>query len=290
MSVSRGNSTDAGSSPAILTDTTLCTGCETCVAACKEINGLEPDRPRRWKRRIDDLSSTRFTTIARRKEGHSLHFVRKQCRHCLEPACASACIVGALQKSPEGPVIYDDGKCMGCRYCMVACPYGIPRYDWERAVPYVRKCIFCYERLAEGKQPGCTEACPYQATIFGTRDKLLAIAQDRLAKNPGRYVGKVYGENEVGGVSVLMISDIPLDFLGWKPDMKEEPLPELTAAALSKVPPAVLVVGGAMAGIYWIIGRRMHMQALAAGDGEIQITESENEPSNEPTNEEGKTS
>ena len=255
-------------SPAILTDTTLCTGCETCVAACKSVNGLSEDRPRRWKRRIDDLSSTRFTTLVRETDAKGLHFVRKQCRHCLEPACASACIVGALQKTPEGPVIYDDTKCIGCRYCMVACPYGIPRYDWQNAVPYVRKCTLCYKkRLLEGGQPGCTEVCPTKATIFGSRDELLGVARKRLAESPGRYVRKIYGEHEVGGTAVLMISGIPLDFLSWKPEMGDQPLPELTWAALSKVPPIILTVGGLMAGIYWIIGRRMQMEALRASSG-----------------------
>ncbi len=253
---------------AILTDTTLCTGCETCVAACKSVNGLSEDRPRRWKGRIDDLSSTRFTTILRTKDqGGGVHFTRQQCRHCVEPACASVCIVGALQKQPNGPVTYNDSKCMGCRYCMVACPFGIPRYDWENAVPYVRKCTLCAERLQEGKQPGCTEACPYGATIFGPRDKMLAVAKKRMSDNPGRYVDKVFGEHEVGGTSVLMISDVSLDFLSWDPEQGEQPLPELTWAALSKVPPAVVGVGGLMAGVYWIIGRRMKMEALAAGEG-----------------------
>lgn len=259
-------------SPAILTDTTLCTGCEACVAACKTVNGLAEDRPRRWKRRIDDLSSTRFTTIMRETDANGQHFARRQCRHCLEPACASACIVGALHKTPEGPVIYDDTKCMGCRYCMVACPYGIPRYDWEKAVPYVRKCTLCYTRLTQGIQPGCTEACPGKATIFGSREELLGVAKKRLAEDPKRYVQKVFGEHEVGGTLVLMISDIPLDFLSWKPDMADEPLPDLTWAALSKVPPVVLTVGGLMAGIYWIIGRRMRMQAIEASGGAVLET------------------
>ncbi len=249
-------------SAAILTDTTRCTGCESCVEACKRVNGLGEDRPRPWKRDIDDLSSTRFTTLLRRTDERGAHFVRQQCRHCLEPACVSACIVGALRKTSEGPVTYDEGKCMGCRYCMVACPFTIPRYDWEKTVPYVRKCTLCYERLQEGRQPACTEECPYEATVFGTRDKLLQVARTRIANNPGRYVPKIYGEHEVGGTAVLMISDIPLDFLSWGSKTMDEPLPELTWAALSKVPPIVVAVGGLMAGVYWIIGRRIRMQAL----------------------------
>ena len=246
---------------AILTDTTKCTGCETCVAACKEANGLGRDQPQRWQSRIDDLSSTRFTTIIRRP---GARFVRQQCRHCLEPACVSACLVGALQKTAEGPVVYDGDRCMGCRYCMMACPYGIPRYQWDQPVPYIRKCTMCYERLREGRQPACTEACPEGATIFGTRAEMLAVAHERIAKEPNKYVGKVFGEHEVGGTSVLYISDIPLGFLAWKPKLGPTPLPKLTWASLKKVPPVILGMAGLMSGLYFIIGRRMKIQAQAA--------------------------
>ncbi len=128
---------------AILTDTTLCIGCRECVIACKEINHLDRDIPRRWALE-DGLSARNWTSILER-EGR---FVRKQCRHCLEPACASACPVQALKKTDIGVVAYDPGRCLGCRYCMLACPFGIPRYDWDRTVPYVRKCILCYEPVS----------------------------------------------------------------------------------------------------------------------------------------------
>jgi len=249
---------------AILTDTTRCTGCETCVHACKETYQLKKDRAWRWQRQVDDLSATRFTTILRRPGGK---YVRQQCRHCLDPACASACLVGALQKTDIGPVLYDETRCMGCRYCMISCPYGIPRYEWESAVPVVRKCILCYDRIKDGGQPACTEACPYGATLFGTRAEMLAEARRRFAESPGKYYPrddpKIWGEHEVGGTSVLYISDIPLDFLAWQPDIGDEPMPALTWGALSKVPPLAIGVAGLMAGIYWIIGRRMRLEAEA---------------------------
>jgi formate dehydrogenase iron-sulfur subunit len=243
---------------AILTDTTRCTGCERCVEACKREYHLGKDVARRWQLSVDDLSSTRYTTLVRRSGNR---FVRRQCRHCLEPACASACIVGALHKLAEGPVVYDNDRCIGCRYCMMSCPYGIPRYDWAKTVPYVRKCVFCYSRLRDGRQPACTEACPEQATVFGTRDELLREAHYRIDSNPGRYVNKVFGETEVGGTSVVYISDIPLDFLAYKSDLGDQPLGKLTWAALSKVPPLVLGVGGLMASVWWITGRRMKLAA-----------------------------
>ncbi len=249
---------------AILTDTTLCTGCETCVHACKQTYHLGRDRAWRWKESVDALSSTRFCTVLTRPGDHH---VRQQCRHCLEPACVSACPVGALQKTDIGPVIYDSDRCMGCRYCMMACPFGIPRYKWESTVPLVRKCIMCYDRIKAGKQPACTQACPYGATIFGTRAEMLAEARRRIRENPGRYYPKdhpkIWGEHEVGGTSVLYLSDISLDFLAWKPNLGDKPVPALTWGALSKVPPVALGVAGLMAAIYWTIGRRIKLQAEA---------------------------
>jgi formate dehydrogenase iron-sulfur subunit len=246
---------------AILTDTTLCTGCENCVRACKKKNNLGQDEPRRWKMAIDDLSATRFTTIIRHDGGH---YIRKQCRHCAEPACASACLVGALKKTKEGPVTYDPGLCIGCRYCMIACPYDIPRYEWSKAAPTIRKCDMCYDRVLKGLTPACVEACPESATIFGERSELIAEAKRRLAADPNKYVQKVVGEIEVGGTSVLYISDIPLDFLGWRSEKGEIPLPLLTWASLKKIPPTILGVGAVMSGLYWIIGRRIRLQAEAA--------------------------
>jgi formate dehydrogenase iron-sulfur subunit len=246
---------------AILTDTTRCTGCEKCVAACKEENELGRDHPWRGQAAVSDLSSTRFCTIIRRPNEH---YVRQQCRHCLEPACVSACLVGAMQKIPEGPVTYDPDKCMGCRYCLAACPYSIPRYEWHERVSYVRKCTFCIHRIREGGIPACVEACPEEATVFGSRSELLEEAHRRLDANPGQYYPRVFGEHEVGGTSVLYISDIPLDFLAWHPDLGPQPLPERTWAALHKVPPLMLGVGGLMTGIYWIIGRRIKLASQTA--------------------------
>jgi formate dehydrogenase iron-sulfur subunit len=254
----------------MLIDTTRCTGCERCVLACKSENCLDgPDRPRKGAASVDALSSTRYSTILHRPEDH---FVRQMCRHCLDPACVSVCPVGALRKTEEGAVIYDGDLCMGCRYCMLACPYGIPRYDWDQAVPYIRKCTLCHPRLQEGKAPACVEACPEKALLFGTREEMLAEAHRRLAESPDGYVQHVYGECEVGGTSVLYISDIPLDFLMWDPDWKphlgDGPLPDLSWASLKKVPPAILMVGGLMAGVYWIIGRRMKLADANTQEGD----------------------
>ncbi len=269
--------------PAILTDTTRCTGCENCVVACKNENGLSKE-DRRWRgqQTVDGLSSTRFCSILREPNGSLVRepkdrFVRHQCRHCKDPACVSACLVGAMQKgkNPEGPVIYDPDLCMGCRYCLVACPYGIPRYDWDKAAPLVRKCTMCYERLQEDKDavPACVEACPEKATIFGSRKEMLDVARHRLNTKPNTYFPHIFGEHEVGGTSVLYIShvDAPLHFLpSLDDDERNRRLPSLTGAALNKVPGIIVGMGGLMLGLHWFVGRRMKvaMQADANASAE----------------------
>ncbi len=252
--------------PCILTDVTKCIGCEQCVAACKKINGLpERDAPPRPGNTADGLSADRWTTVLRRPGNR---FVRKQCRHCAEPACVSVCPVGALRKTPEGPVVYDKAICMGCRYCMLGCPYGIPHYQWDSAAPSVRKCIMCYHNLKAGKisEPACVTACPQKATLFGTRDAMLAEARKRLEAEPARYVQTIWGEHEVGGTSVLLIADIPLDFLALNPGtpLGKEPLPQKTWAALWPVPFEFLGMGALMGGIYWVIERRRRLASIPA--------------------------
>ncbi|RMG92769.1 MAG: 4Fe-4S dicluster domain-containing protein [Chloroflexi bacterium] len=250
----------AGDTVGILTDITRCVGCYQCVDACAQVHNLGPDIPAPQDL-PDGLSARRWTTIL---EQPANHYVRKQCRHCLNPACVSVCPVGAMQKTALGPVIYDSSKCLGCRYCMMACPYGIPRYQWDSLAPVVRKCTLCYERLQAGKLPACVEACPQQATIFGLRDDLLAEAHRRLQAEPAKYVQKVYGEHEVGGTSVLYISDVPLDFLGYRGYPGQKPLPELTEVVMSKIPAVAIGMTVLTAGIHWIISRRMKIAARTA--------------------------
>jgi formate dehydrogenase iron-sulfur subunit len=240
---------------AILTDTTKCTGCHECVLACKKANHLAPDLPRRWDLE-DGLSARNWTSIV---EGPQQAKVRKQCRHCLEPACVSACPVGAMHITEIGAVVYDSAKCMGCRYCMMACPFGIPRYDWDQAVPYVRKCILCYDRIKEGKLPACVESCPAKATIFGDRDELLVEAHQRVGENPQLYVNHVWGEEEVGGTSILYISNVDLSFLTEGP-LGHTALPSTTHVVMEAVPYTFTGVLACMAGLSWFIERRIKVQ------------------------------
>ncbi len=254
-------------SMAILTDVTRCIGCEECVEACRNYYSLPADKPWRWVKKINDLSSARWTTIIEKINDETRNFVRLQCRHCLDPSCVSACIVGALKKTPEGPVIYDRDLCIGCRYCMIACPWDIPRYSWEDTVPYVQKCGMCYERVTrDGKEPACTEACPTGATILGEREDLLAEARRRLAAEPNKYVQKIWGEKEVGGTSVLYISDTEIKLTDLAaPITDEDSLPHRTTKILHQMPMVFAVMVGLMGGLAWVIRRR---QLLAGEDGE----------------------
>ncbi len=254
---------------AILTDVTRCIGCEECVAACKRANHLGEDTPYGWQRDATDLSSERWTTLVRGPRGR---YVRLHCRHCLEPACASACPVGALHRSEFGAVTYDPEICMGCRYCMVACPFLMTRYEWASPTPRVRKCILCFEAIREGRlaQPACTSSCPAKATIFGERDELLAEAWRRIHNSPGSYLPRVWGEHEVGGTSVLYISDVDLSTAGWPHDLRHASYPALTTRVLKTVPATFVSVSAAMLGLSWVIGRRMklaHGQVEAGGEG-----------------------
>jgi formate dehydrogenase iron-sulfur subunit len=273
-------------SMSLLTDVTKCIGCDECVAACQEVNKLPPEKPWRWLRSITDLSSARWTTINRVDGEGEDRFVRRHCRHCLEPACVEACIVGALTKSPEGAVVYDRDLCIGCRYCMIACPFEIPRYSWEDTVPYVQKCDLCYERVqTEGKPPACVGACPTQATIFGEREELLAEARRRLAADPDKYIQHIWGEREVGGTSVLYISDVNISLTDLDTPLSESseiPMPQRTFKVLHHMPTVFVEMAVVMGGIYWVIERReklAHEKSTGAlTDGGAAVEGREGEP------------
>jgi formate dehydrogenase iron-sulfur subunit len=230
---------------AMLIDITMCVGCNSCQDACKRENKLPGGAETR-------LSPTAFTAL----EEHNGVTVRRLCQHCEAPTCASVCPVGAFTKTAEGPVIYDEAKCIGCRYCMQACPFQVPRYEWSSTYPSVRKCRFCYERVKNGQQTACAEACPTGATKFGSREEMIREAFSRIQAEPGKYVNRIYGQGEVGGTSILYITSIPFEQLGFRTRLGTAALPELTMSALSKIPAVVTVGGAFLAGIYWITNRR----------------------------------
>jgi formate dehydrogenase iron-sulfur subunit len=244
----------------VLVDVTRCNGCNQCVQACAAAHRLGDARPA-IQQSPDGLSAARWSAVVENPQGG---YARKSCRHCLQPACVSACPVGAMYQTAEGVVLYDSRKCMGCRYCMMACPFGIPRYEWESAAPRVRKCDLCYERLQSGGIPACVEACPQGVMVFGAREDLLAQAHQRISQSSGQYLPIVYGESDAGGTSVIYISQFPLDFLGFNGATGDQPWPELTWNWLSKVPGLALATTGMMTGLFWIIGRRMQAEEARA--------------------------
>ena len=234
----------------MLIDFTECIGCGECVKACQKQNNLPGEYLE------TDLSFRNYTVVLE-KEGI---YYRKLCMHCLDPVCVSVCPVGAFTKTEKGPVLYDPDKCMGCRYCMMACPFGVPRYQWDRAVPVIAKCIFCSERVAAGCETACSWVCPMGATRMGERRHLLEIAHARIRRYPERYVNHVYGEYDAGGTSVLMLSSVPFEKLGFPTHLGNEPLPNLTWSVLSKIPNIILTGGILLGGLSWIINRRIQLE------------------------------
>lgn len=232
----------------LLFDANYCVGCEMCVDACTESNELPADAE-------PGLSAARWTSL----EDHDDIYLRRMCMHCVDPACASACPVGALEKTDAGPVLYDFDKCIGCRYCMLACPFKVPRYTWDSNMPRVSKCQMCPERLKKGQPTACAEACEMEATVFGDRTEMIALAWKRISEDPENYAHKVYGLEEAGGTCVFVIGPTELMETAFDPRVPQENLPEKTWVVLSKIPTAVGVASASLIGLNWIIRRRMKL-------------------------------
>lgn len=203
----------------LLYDSTLCVGCKACVVACKTAGNLPADVDGYGQGLYDapeGLNEYTRNVIQLAESGADSTFVKKQCMHCVDPACVNACMMGALGKREYGIVSWENNKCIGCRYCQVACPFGVPKFQWSKTSPRIIKCELCRERLAENKLPACVDACPRKAVIFGKRDELLREAHRRLDEKPDFYVPKVYGEKDLGGTQVLYLSHLPFEDLGFK--------------------------------------------------------------------------
>ena len=223
-----------------LVDLTLCVGCRKCELACNQVNHLPKpavpfdnprplDAPRRPDAQAYTVVNRYFSGTLDERNNPVPTYVKVQCMHCQDPACASACIVGALEKKTNGAVYYDVSKCIGCRYCMVACPFQIPAYEYfDPLTPQVRKCTLCFERISKrGGRPGCADICPVEAITFGPREELLKLARKRIESDPGKYLNRIYGEKEVGGTSWLYITKEPFEKLGFL-NLPDKPMPHLT--------------------------------------------------------------
>jgi Fe-S-cluster-containing dehydrogenase component len=226
----------------MLYDTTRCIGCKACVVACAQANALTPDTdyfPGALYQAPTDLNGQTKNVIKLYSDGARRSYVKAQCMHCVDPACTNACMLGALKKKEHGIVAYDPHLCVGCRYCQMACPFNVPKFQWKSAAPKIVKCELCrhrsvgaslakvgnFSRYPAGKGPACCEVCPREAVIYGTRDELLHEARRRMAANPDRYVPTIYGEKEGGGTQVLYLSHVPFDKIGL-PTLSDRAVPD----------------------------------------------------------------
>jgi Fe-S-cluster-containing dehydrogenase component len=239
----------------MLYDTTKCIGCKACVVACREANGLEADTSLDGLHQAPlDLNGRTKNVIKLFKKGGRVSFFKAQCLHCVDPACASACMLHSLHKNETtGIVEYDPQYCVGCRYCQMACPFNVPKFEFEKAAPKIVKCEMCRHLLAQGKIPACCDVCPRHAVVFGKRAELLAEAKKRIADQPGRYVPHVYGETEAGGTQVLYLSHVPFEKLGL-PDYGPQGVPQTAYSiqeGLYKGFVAPVVLYAALGAVMW---------------------------------------
>ncbi len=214
----------------MLYDTTKCIGCKSCMTACNEANNLPYDTrgesAGRWHMPFDlNEYCKNIIKLYKDDETGEQSFVKRQCMHCVDPACTTACMLGALYKAEHGIVRYNADLCVGCRYCEMACPFNIPKFEWESRAGKIVKCELCAHLVAEGKLPGCCEVCPTGAVIYGNRAELLAEAHRRIEAEPDRYVPHVYGETEAGGTQVLYLAHLDFEKLGL-PDYGDRPVPQ----------------------------------------------------------------
>jgi formate dehydrogenase iron-sulfur subunit len=254
----------ADDSASMLYDSSLCVGCRACQTACKRRSDLphETDSQNLYEM-ARELSADTWTLIQlyQGEEGES--FVKHQCMHCISPACVSVCPVAALEKTESGPVVYHAERCIGCRYCMAACPFGIPKSQWEEPLPLIQKCDFCADLQAEGKHPACGEACPTGALIYGTRKEMLGTAKARLQEDSS-FVQKVYGETEAAGTSMLYISKVGFDKLGF-PDVPDTDFPTITWPYMVAVPGVIGVMVTLSTAIYLFTHRKKNHQTGKEG-------------------------
>ena len=254
----------------VLVDTTVCVGCRNCEWACKTAHNLpagdlkdyEDRKILETKRRPSENALTVVNEFPEGINSDQPIDVKVQCMHCDHPACVSACIVGAFSKHENGTVTWNTDMCIGCRYCMVACPWQVPAFQYDKALnPLIMKCDFCFDRTKEGKLPACVEICPVEALTYGPRTELVRIAREKIKKNPDRYVDHILGEYEVGGTSWMYLAGKDFSELGF-PKLGENPAPGVSESIQHGifayfVPPVSLYA--LLGGIMWITKRRKEL-------------------------------
>jgi formate dehydrogenase iron-sulfur subunit len=233
---------------AFLYDATRCIDCRACMVACSVENNIPMDKTRIWVAGVGVTGQ--FPDLERSTMAY-------HCMHCEHPDCVSACPVGAYTKREDGPVLYNPEVCIGCRYCMNACPFGVPHFDYDKGLiegAFIDKCFFCTQRIDIGMEPACVATCPTDAVIHGERDDLIKEAHARIAAHPDRYIDHVYGEYENGGTSYLVLSHVPFSELGL-PDLPEKPINKVSETVMGITIPFALdwaaVLSGVAVGVHY---------------------------------------
>ncbi|MBU0639762.1 MAG: 4Fe-4S dicluster domain-containing protein [Planctomycetes bacterium] len=261
---------------AMLIDLPRCTGCRGCQVACKQWNKRPAEKTEFFGgpgyQNPADLSKDTWCLVTynevKRNGRFEWVFGKKQCMHCEVPGCISACPVGALEKLESGPVIYHKNKCIGCRYCMLACPFLVPRFEYSSWNPYITKCTFCADRQEAGEIPACAKACPTGAIVFGERDELIREAQRRISQNPSLYVHHIYGLHEAGGTCLLHISSVPFEKVGYITDVPTTPMVKNTETAMKAIPAVMLGLAFLLGASYRLRNRPGLQEDAAAAQGE----------------------
>jgi formate dehydrogenase iron-sulfur subunit len=224
---------------AFLFDATRCIDCRSCMVACSVENKIDMDKTRIWVAGVGLIGQ--YPNLNRATMVY-------HCMHCLAPDCLSACPVGAYSKRDDGPVLYDPKKCIGCRYCMNACPFGVPHFDYNKGLvegAFIDKCTMCIQRIDIGLEPACVATCPTEALVFGERANLIAEAHERISAHPERYVDHVFGETENGGTSYLILSHVPFAELGL-PNLGSTPIKNVSEKVMSYTIPFALGWGAVL--------------------------------------------
>ena len=258
----------------LLYDATVCIGCKACVAACTAANNLQPDTARSggiWQMPSDLNAQTKNIILVYKSEsGKEASFVKKQCMHCLDPACISGCPFGALKKGAHGVVEWEGSRCVGCRYCEISCSFDVPRFEWAKFNPRIVKCELCRHRYADGLTAACAEVCPTGAVIFGTRAELLVEAHRRLEASPGKYYqDRVYGEQDLGGTQVLYLSHVPFAKIGL-PEVGTESRADYGSRIHGVVYKGMMIPAIVYAGLAVLMRRRFKVHEEEARREEIE--------------------
>jgi len=234
----------------ILYDSTLCGGCQGCEIACADKYGFPYPDDEPVTCVLRETSETRRVAINSFKTSKGEFYMRRSCNHCNEPACASACLTKAMFKTEEGPVIWREDKCIGCRTCMIACPFDIPKFEFGSPNPKIEKCRMCYEQMQQGEPPECVKLCPAEALLFGKRRDLLETAKARIYNEPEKYHHAVYGENEAGGTGLLYLSAVPFEEVGLRTNVGTTSYPEYNKSFLYAVPTVLILWPAFLLGLH----------------------------------------